>query len=104
MNSGEEDHDISSHINPSPDRIGSDVPTVLWFSSLVLERKDCVVFFTAPRRGISGGGRSYSYRRSPSFVSVDELGRRIYRWSLSRFVECCSRPYVVSRRIFVSCP
>src|SRR5437870_5246683 len=25
------------------------------------------------------------------------------RWSLSRFVECCSRSHVVSRKILVSC-
>jgi hypothetical protein len=52
----------------------TDVHAVLWFDSFVLQRKDCFLFLTGTRRGMSDGGRANSYLRSISSASLDVLG------------------------------
>src|SRR5438445_13033880 len=76
---------------------------VFWFGSLVLQRKDCVLFPTATRRRMSGDSRSYSCLRSTTPVSLDALGRGAQCWTLPRYIECCSWSHAVSDRIFASC-
>src|SRR5437660_441305 len=94
---------VPSHPDQSARRAGADVHVVLWFARLVRQVEDCVVFPTATRHRMSDGGRLCSCLRSTSRASVDALGVRTQHRSLSGFVERCSRPHVVPRRISVPC-
>src|SRR5215470_5679333 len=85
-------------------RVDPGVHAACGFNCFVLERKVCVVLPTACWRCRSAGGRPYSPVRSAALVSLDALGTERQPWSLPRFIERCSGPYVISDRILASCP
>jgi hypothetical protein len=91
------------HAANCPARVSASVYAVCRVGSHFLQHKDCGLVLTAIRLRMSRDSRARSSLRSTSPVSVDELGLPTQHWSLRRFLGCCPRSDVVSRRIFVQC-